>query len=679
MKLPLTWLKDFISYRCSSEELARRLTLGGFEIEGQEQIQGDTVFEVNVTPNRGDGLSVLGIAREVSALLNLPLKQKKSLLKTTFKKVHPKIKISLKSSKKCPRYAMAILKDVRVGKSPEWMVKRLEQVGLRSINNVVDVTNYILMETGHPLHAFDLKKIRGGVVSVREAQSGEILQTLNGQKHELISSDLIIADAQGPIALAGVMGGKDSEIDFQTTDVALECAFFDPSTLRKTARRLGLQTDSSYRFERRVDPENQSSLMRALELLIEVTGGFLEGPVLELYPKKIPNVKISFNPEDVQETVGGIWKSSEIKKSLQRLSFGVKEKNKSHWDVLVPSWRGDVEIKEDLIEEVVRLGGLDRVPVTFPFLKASPAVGTEISQEKQVKDLLSHLGFHEAIHFSFVSPEDVSLLDPSLLERSVSLKNPLGQEYSLMSPSLLPSLLKTLSHHHRHKIFSVRLFELRKRFLKTQDSFMERRSLAGVLSGAKLSSHWSDADKEIDFFDVKGILQRVLGSFGLLHFDILKGKTNYLHPGKQALIRSGDKECGIFGEIHPEVAQKLDLKKSVFVFELDWEVLLESLKEKVVFQNFSQQPVVKRDLALLLDENISAGEVRDFIAQQDKSVWSVDVFDLYQGDKIPPGKKSVAFAIELGNVDQTMTEEEIVGIMHRIMENSQQKFKAEIR
>ena len=681
MKLPLTWLKEFVPVRAGADEIARRLTMAGFEVEGIATVEGEPVLEVAVTPNRGDCLSILGMAREVSAIFGIPLRSRKKE-KSVQRPVKRDLPISVRviAPKKCPRYSLAVIPAVKIAPSPDWLVRRLSLVGIRSINNIVDITNYVLMELGQPLHAFDLRKIRGGKIVVRVAKKGETLLTLDGEERLLEPADLLIADVEGPIALAGIMGGENSEISEATESVAIESACFEATGIRRTSHRLGLQSESSYRFERGVDPEG---VVRALERVVQLIGGEAAPVYQDLYKHHEPTRRLSFSPSEVGSYLGGDWPPTVIKKRLEGLSFRVKAVNRDRWHVTIPSYRRDIVGSPDLIEEVVRLAGIDKVPVTFPPLAVAPASGSpSLQQERRLKRMLSDLGFHEVIHFSFLSPEDLSALDPALQGKAVAIQNPLGQEYSLLRPTLIPSLLKSAAFHHRHKVAQVRLFEFRKRFERGSDGITERKTIAGLVSGERLLSHWSERSQGTDLFDLKGVVERIIQEFRITGTVFEPGHASFLHPGKQATIRLKNKSIGIVGEVHPDVMERFELKNGTFVFELDWEFLqaytLRDLGQSR-YEGWSLQPVVHRDLALVVDEERTAGSILDFIRQQDSSIRDVSLFDLYRGAPIPAGKKGLGFSLRLSESGRTLTEEEVNAITNRVVQGLREQFGAETR
>ncbi len=681
MKIPISWLKEFVSIKGSVETLAEKLTLAGFEVEEIIEVDGEKILEINVSPNRGDCLSIFGMAREVKAILGLPLR---SPLPRKIQKSHVKgdrsFSVVVKAGRSCPRYSLALMDGVRVGSSPEWIVRRLSQVGIRSVNNVVDVTNYVMMELGQPLHAFDRKKIRGNKIIVRLARESEKLLTLDGEEHDLLPEDLVIADAEGAIALAGVMGGKDSEIDSETTEIALECAFFEPSGIRRTARRLGLQTESSYRFERRVDPDLLPALDRVIQLIQKISGGEVKGPLRDVR-KNLPRTrKILFSPQQVDSLLGGKWSLPDMKKNFGRLSLSVREKGKTRWEVTTPSYRGDLLLEADLVEEVARLGGIDRIPIDFPPLETIPAEGDRgFLVERMVRRSLVSLGLQEAIHLSFSSPDDIKKFDPGFLDHAVVLENPLGHEYSVLRPTLIPSLLNRAAHCHRHRIMTVRLFELRKRFQKIENRVVERRGVAGILAGARLLSHWSDGGSETDFYDVKGVVGRLLSELGLGDISFSQTEAPFLHPGKQAGVLCGKERLGVLGELHPDLQDKFELKRPAYLFEIDLETALHRPEARRSFEGYSLHPIVERDLAIVVDEKVPARSILDSILKEDPSIQNVSVFDLYRGEPIPVGKKSLAFSIQLGLKDRTLRDEEIQLVCDRVIRNLKNQFSVELR
>lgn len=678
MKLPLSWLKEWVPIPAAGgDEIAHKLTFAGLEVEGIATVEGEPVLEVNVTPNRGDCLSIRGLAREIAALHGLSLKTpwKSSARKPAARSA---VAVTVARPKSCPRYALAVVDGVSVKPSPAWLVRRLTQTGVRSVNNVVDVTNYVLMELGQPLHAFDHAKLKGGRIAVRNAKDGEVLKTLDGIDRKLEAQDLVIADADGPVALAGVMGGAGTEVDGSTSSVALECAYFDPSVVRRAARRLGIQSESSYRFERGVDPDGiAAALRRAVDMILEVAGG-REISTVDLYKEKLRPATVRFRPSEVSEVLGGVWKESEIRSSLTGLGFSIKAGAKGEWRVGVPSRRRDVSRPVDLIEEVARSRGLDRVEERFPALAAAPQGGVDLSPERRVRALLADLGLQETVHYSFTSPETAGLLGPLL---PVTLANPLGRDDSVLRASLLTSLLGTAAHHARHRMETYRAFELRTVFSEAPAGRpSERKKLAGLLMGRRLQSHWSEGVRDTDFYDLKGVVERILDEFGLLDAALFeRGSEPYLHPSKQARVSADGRVLGVLGGLHPDVLARLELRQSIYVFDLDWPGVLETERTERRYREFPRTPLVERDLAVVVEEGTEAGALVRFIRRQDDVITEARVFDLYRGGQIAAGKKSLAFSIRMGRPDRTLTDPEINDVFQKVVQGVCREFGAEIR
>lgn len=677
MKVPYSWLKEFVSVRIRPQELAERLTLIGIEVESVLSVDGEAVLDVAVSPNRGDCLSILGMAREVSALLGVALKSsEKAQAPRRQTTGTERIRVRVEERRGCPRYTLRLFRNVQVGPSPAWMVTRLQQCGIRSINNVVDITNYILLERGQPLHAFDGDRILGGI-TVRLAREGERLTTLDGVERKLSSQDLLIADQKGGIALAGVMGGKESEVGEGSRVVALECAVFDPTWIRRTAKRLGIVTESSYRFERGVDPQGiVPASERAAALLVRWSGAVLSGDLVDVGRGGEKGRTVELDPERVGQFLGGQWPVRESRRTLIRLGLRPHGRRAAHhWEV--PSYRRDLVHGVDLIEEVARLGGYHRIPETLPpsFRMAEQKEGRDRQLADEVGARLSHLGFYEVIHQGFVSPSDCAY-DPDL--KPLMILNPLGQGASLLRPSLVPSLLKTVATHHQHKRETVRLFELRRVF-RISETVQEPLYLGVTISGETLFSYGTGGHRETSFFDLKGVLEGLLGGFGL-EVQFTPGERRFLLGGKTAEVRINGEAVGFLGEVGPEAAERFGLMRPTFVGELDWEKGTAQIPTESRYLPFSRHPRVQRDLALVLDEGIEGGKVCEFLRGLELGfIQQVKIFDLYRGSQIPEGKKSLAFSLWFGWEDRTPNEREIGEAWRRIVESVRREFHADIR
>lgn len=417
-------------------------------------------------------------------------------------------------------------------------------------------------------------------------------------------------------------------------------------------------------------------LGRAIEMIGEIAGGVLQGHMVDINDTKLSRRSVSFSPSTIHQLLGFKESPPRIRKILQGLSFQVRPGGKDRWKVEAPSWRRDVEESADLVEEVARILGLEKIPVTFPAMTTPPL---ETRHEALIRSVLSSCGLRETVHFSFVSPEDVERLDPGLLQEAPILSNPLSRDQSLLRPSLFPSLLKTASYHHHHKIHDFSLFELRPIFKMTDKGVISHRSLAVLLSGASPRSHWSQGHIPYDFFDAKGLAESVLSSQGVVQAAYSPSSFGFLHPGKQASILLKGQTVGFLGEVHPLISQRFELTRSVFLLELDWEKLSDSCRSRNIFQNFSRFPVVERDLAVVVDQSVLAGAILETIRTEDHRIVEADVFDVYQGGQIAAGKKSLAFSLQLALPDRTLTDEEVGQVMSGLWDNLKQTYKAEGR
>lgn len=644
----------------------------------------DVVLEVNVTPNRADCLSHVGIAREIAALTGKPLKLPDCTVPEADEKVDGKVKVRLEAGDRCPRYAARVLEGVTLGPSPMWMQNRLRAVGVRAISNAVDVTNYVMLELGQPLHAFDLDKVRGAEIVVRTAKEGEKLTTLDDKERTLTADDLVIADAEHPSALAGVMGGGESEVSSSTNRILLESAYFVPRFVRRTARRHGLHSESSHRFERGVDPEMVLRAQdRAAKLLAELCGGKVlagrvdetaELPQRRTVTLRFPRISKRLGTEVPQETARAI---------LERLGFGVKVDGEQA-SVEVSSWRGDVEGEHDLLEEVARHYGYDKIAPTLPSSALeTPAQNRTRLIESRARLALASAGYDEVVNYSFVAPRELSVLEPE--RQPIALKNPLTAEQAVMRTTLLAGLLGNLSHSLNRQVEEVRLYELGRIYLGDQPDgasqpAREPRILAGVLHGKRYNLQWAVPSEPADFWDLKGVVEQILDAAGLRGARFVNADMHAFHPRSSTRIELDGRTLGRLGEIHPIVARQLDLPRGVYAFELDFEALVEASQVTPKFRGVPKFPAVLRDLAVVLPTETPAAEVATAIREAGGAlVEEVTLFDVYRGENIPAGRKSLAFAIRYRDPEKTLSDEEAVRTHERIVKAIGEKFGAELR
>lgn len=651
----------------------------------------DVRFELGLTPNRADCLSVVGVAREVAAMVGRPLHLPVAELRETGPAIGSLTSVTVDEPGLCPRYAARLIRGVTVGPSPDWLVRRLEAVGQRSINNVVDVTNLLLMELGHPLHAFDFNLLREKKIVVRQAGEGEIFTTLDSQERTLKKGDLTICDGIGPVALAGIMGGENSEIQPDTRDILLESAYFNPPTIRRTSKRLGIHTESSHRFERGADVDIVPlALDRAAALILQVAGGEIATGRIDIYPQKMGERKLRIEGRLTNEILGLKLELSEIQRLLRSIGLAVEpapDAPEEALQVIVPFSRHDLEREIDLVEEVARLNGYDRIPVTMPVSRMICHLsGGRQQGVGKIRDAVVARGFSEVINYSFVSPaawDRIALEAGDARRRTVKILNPLNEEQSVMRTSLVPSLLETVSRNLAYRTRDLQLFELRPVFLPRAGEELpeERRRLVMALCGRRAPEGWTQGGEMVDFYDLKGVAEDLID-----HFRVDKvlwpadAREPYLHPGKSCRIESAGTVLGTLGEIHPVVLQNYDIDTPVYLLDLDIEAFLSASRESEGFRPLSRFPDVYRDSALLVDESVTAQMLFDAVAAvRGKLVEDFVLFDLYRGKGVPEGKKSLAIRVRYRSLEKTLTEEEIGKAHGKIIRALEENLGAEVR
>jgi phenylalanyl-tRNA synthetase beta chain len=648
----------------------------------------DTLLEIGLTPNRSDCLSVVGIARDIAAKLGLKVRCPQTVLVEGKEAVGSVIGVTIENPELCPRYAARYISGCTIAPSPEWLVKRLNAIGIRSINNVVDVTNLIMMEAGQPLHAFDCDRLAGKRIVVRTAGEGEQFTTLDNQCRVLTAADLVICDAERPVALAGVMGGLNSEIENTTTSILLESAFFKPAAIRKTAKRLGLHTESSHRFERGIDIDGVTrALDRAAVLIVELAGGTMAQGSLDVYPGMCERAAIVFRPEKANELIGISLDRQNILDLLKRLECQVKEAADGSVLVVPPSYRIDIEREIDLIEEIARLNGYDKIPATMPVARVASDRPTRHQEiEKQVRDLLVANGMNEIINFSFTAPDAAGklLLDDSDARRlAIKLANPLVDEQSVMRTTLLPGLLETTARNMNFRSLDLKLFEMRRIYLPGEGENMPHEPLCvvGAISGSRDGDGWSRPNEAVDFFDAKGIVETVLELLDIGGVTwVADNPEPYFHPGKSCRILAGRDCIGSVGELHPTVQKNFEIEKPVYCFELDFEKLVKYSRTKKTITAPSRFPDSTRDIALLIPEELAASKIVDCIkAEKAKEIEQVQIFDVYRGKGVAEGYKSVAVRVRYRSFERTLADEEISTLHNKIVASLTNKLQVTVR
>ncbi|TXR53688.1 phenylalanine--tRNA ligase subunit beta [Reinekea thalattae] len=637
----------------------------------------DIAIDIDLTPNRADCFSVRGIAREVSVLNNESLTEVAApAVEVSHNDTFP---VEITDGVGCPRYIGRVFNDVDVTvPTPIWMVERLRRAGVRSIDPVVDITNYVMLELGQPLHGFDLDSLNEKI-TVRKAQKGEKLTLLDGQELELDSSELLIADASGPLALAGIMGGKDSGVSESTKRVFLECAFFAPIEIAGKARAKGLHTDASHRYERGVDFQLQEmAVERASALLIEICGAKAGPAVLTEHAETVPVcAEIELNSSVVTSMLGVEIDDARIEQILVGLGFTVLQSSAGYWKVKAPSWRFDMAIQADLVEELARIYGYNNLPITAPTAELKPQ-GTPEQQTPLavLADRLVSLGYQEAVTYSFVEPSIQQQMFPN--ESSAQLANPISADMSVMRVSLWPGLLKALQHNLNRQQDHVRLFESGLRFRQEEKGLEQVAMISGVVTGSRLAKGWYEQGESVDFYDVKGDLEQLLNCIHGVEFDFLPGKHSALHPGQCARIERDGKLVGYLGALHPNFAKLFGIKQSVYLFELRLDRIQHAELPK--FSPLSKHPSTSRDLAVVVDEDVSVSGVVDSVKEMaGDDLVSLNLFDIYRGKGIDSKRKSLAFGLTWQNPSRTLTDDEVNQFMDSIINTLQTRFDASLR
>jgi phenylalanyl-tRNA synthetase beta chain len=645
MKASINWLKEFVNFSQEPEKVADVLTMAGLEVEGMEKSEDDVILDISITPNRPDCLSIMGIAREISAILKRPFRYETA---TIFDEEGVRPLIEVKDGDLCARYSSRIIRGVEVRPSPEWVTKRLESHGFRTSNTIVDITNYVLLETGQPLHAFDLDKLDGGNIVVKKAGSSNKITTLDDVKRELQEDMLLIWDARKPVAIAGVMGGINSEVRESTVNVLLESAFFDPRSIRRTSRALNITTEASYRFERETDIKfTATALDRAVKLITDNAGGRATR-ITDMYSRPFVPRRISVGVDKINRVIGVDVEPSQIQKILNGLEIeNVIEKEtegpgKGRVAVTPPSFRQDIHTDIDVVEEIARLLGYDNIPATLPMVAMRPVhKNTVWSHLRAVRNSMRNSGYSEAINYSFINPESLDALGlpPDDRRRELmGIRNPLKKEEQALRTTLVPALLENVRLNVNRGAGSIRLFEISRTFLhngqKLPDEVM---NLAAVYVKDDRTFVWQS--RHDGFFDLKGVVENLFLELGIKKYKFNQSKTareTYLHPGKSCDISLDNQIIGIIGAVHPEVNQRFDINSEILLLELDIEKVFSFLPSGVTFSPLPKYPFVERDLAIVLSSDISVAAAEETILSVASDIIeSIHLFDIYVGKPIP--------------------------------------------
>lgn len=640
----------------------------------------EDIIEFEITPNRPDCLSVEGLGRETAVTLKKEFKNPRKDLKNI--KVEQKneiegLKVNIKAPELCYRYVARVVKDVKIEPSPEWMRRRLKSAGIRSINNIVDITNYVMLELGQPMHAFDIQSIEGKHITVRRAENGEKMTTLDEQERTLTDEMLVIADEKKAVAVAGVMGGMNSEIKPNTTTVVFESAVFNGGNIRITAKKLGLRTEASARYEKGLPQENALRVVnRAIELIEQLGAGKVVDGVIDVYPTKQEENKIEFNPERINGLLGTNIEKQEMLDIFENLDIKVEGNM-----VIPPFYRQDIEGEADLAEEVLRIYGYDKLESSL--MVSNTTLGEKTKKQKIEDNLLQYLysnGFSEIYTYSFYNNKELEKInldqENELVKDQITLKNPLNDDYTTMRTTTLPSMLQTLAFNNSKKNQNVRLFEIARTY-QNINNVIEKNELPEEPKILTIGMYGDN----VDFYVLKGYVENILNLVNIKKYEIMKETSHpTYHPGRTANIWIGKDKIITFGEIHPQVMENYDIKERVYIAEIQIDKITKYSKEGKKYETITKYPAVERDLAIIVDEDIESGNIEKLIQKNAKNILEeIKLFDLYRNEKLGENKKSLAYSLKFRSKDKTLQEDEVNETMQKIIETLEKQLKAELR
>jgi phenylalanyl-tRNA synthetase beta chain len=693
MKVQVDWLKEYTEIDVPADELGHVLTMAGLEIESHETVdlpdgEKSEVLELNVTPNRGYCLSHIGVAREVSALLKKSLKLfdpvKTLEAESGTVAVTDRVSVENLEPELCPRYCALVIENVKVGPSPKWLKDRLIAIGLRPINNIVDITNFVMMEYGQPLHAFDRDLLAGNKIVIRRAKKGEPFASLDGTELKLESGALVIADDERPVALAGIMGGVNSQVSETTCHVVLESACFDSATVRKGSKKYGLRSDSSYRFERGVDWNGVvSAQARAALLIKQLADGEICSGRVDIYPEVGKPIVVPLRVNRVNQLLGGSFSAEQIQDLLSRLGMEIAEPSET-MQVKIPSFRPDLSREVDLIEEIARIDGFDRVGTVFPMAGVRP-VKIAVRQKviKKAREVFCYAGFSETVHYSFIErvhAEEFKTAFASEQDQMILLKNPLSSENDTMRTSLIPGLLKTAALNLSKGQKPLKLFEVGSvYFANSSGNRTEKAVLSAIVLGPYELTPWKSRGKEYDFYDLKGTLE-TLSEHLHVKLEISPNSKPFLMPGKSVRVHANDVELGYLAQVAPEQKQVHELAQNVYALELDLGELENLISSSLQFQQIAKFPETYRDISILVDRQVTSQQVADLILRTGSPlIQKVELYDHFEGKKIQADKKSLTFALSFQSAERTLSDEEVTPLFESIIQTLESELGASLR
>lgn len=670
MKISIEWLQEYVQISESPEKLKEDLSMIGLLVESIEEVGGAPVLDIEVTSNRPDCLSHIGIAREVAALYNRPLQMPPVRENLTAAQEGIPYAVEILDPELCPRYVALALEGVRVESSPEWMQRRLEAAGMRPLNNIVDITNYVLLEMGHPLHAFDFDVLRQGKIVVGRAAAGTGFRTLDGTDRQLDGDMLMIHDGEGPVAIAGVMGGLNSEISLSTRRVLLESAYFQPASIRRTSRKLALSTEASYRFERGADWDNTvAAIARACYWIEQLAGGRIAGSVQDIYPAKQKPVRILLSRKNVAALLGVELTSAFIETTLQRLGFTLEKRSDDSWDVACPTFRADMELEADLIEELARFHGYQNIPTTFSPGKTAGMHSPVYVLENTLRDTLTALGHSEAVNLSFAAEADHVEFPPLNGDR-VLVRNPLTEDTQYMRTSLAAGLVRSAKRNFNFGQHLVRLFEIGKVYHPDAAGVPCERNTLGILgTGGFSDQNWVQPESAYTFFHMKGLVEALLQRLRLPAFEIAPaGPIGWMNAQDAAFLIIGGETVGMLGSLALHLEDRYKLKQPVFLAEIDLDRLAPHAFAPIHYEALPNLPSAERDLSVVVPKEVLYQTIQKGIrALQIPELRDIRLVDVYEGEKIPSGKVSLTLRLTFLDREKTLTIDRVQDFVNTVL------------
>lgn len=639
----------------------------------------DTIFELEITPNRPDCLSHIGIAREVAAYYSKKVKYPETKVREAIEGIERVLSVNITDKERCKRYCGRYIKDVKIEESPKWLQKRIIAMGAKPINNIVDLSNFVMFEYNYPIHIFDADKIKTEKIEIRSAREGETLVTLDGVERKL-SDELLITDGENPIAIAGILGGESTEVDENTKNIFIEVAYFTPDNIRKTSKKLGISTEASYRFERGVDKGSIETVAdRAAYLIKEIAGGDVLKGIIDEKVDKIVKREIPLNLEKLNSFVGKTISNEDVAKILRNLNLEVSTTDLSNMIIVPPTYREDLTRTEDLYEEVIRMYGFENIPDVIPVQKISPGKKDEIiTLVDGTKSILQKIGLQEVINYSFIPKKGLEIIrykDPV-----IDVLNPINEDFITMRPTLMYSLLSNVRDNFNRNQDNLRFFEVSKVFTPAEELANEEYRIAIALSGKKERTLWEPKPESYNFYSIKGYVEKLFFELGIKKYNLLKSEDKNYHPGRSADVYIGKEKLGTFGEIHPDLTENMDIKRDRVLYgEFNLELIKKYVNNKTKYEKLIKYPEVTRDLAVLLDDNILVGNMTKEIEKISDLIEKVSIFDVYKGKNIADGKKSVAISFVMRNKKGTLEEVEITEIIDKVLKLIKDKYNGEIR